>query len=190
MGKTILLSFVLICCASAQPISFGIKGGVPLQDAFNVKSPAGVTQFTVGPMVELHLPLGLGVEADALYNRYNLRFSDFFAGFSSSGYSSSLDIPILLKYRVGGAPLIHPYIEGGPTFRKLFNIPSNLSGASARTTGKGFALGAGVELRLLVLRIAPEIRYTHWGSQNFTLPSNLTIDANQSQTQFLVGLSW
>jgi opacity protein-like surface antigen len=189
MSKTFLLIYVLSATAAAQPITFGIKGGVPLQDAFNIKSPSSITQFTIGPMVELHLPLGLGVEADVLYNRYNLRFSDFVASITSGSYSSSVDIPILLKYRVGGAPLIHPYVEGGPAFRKLFNVPSNFSGVSFKTTGKGFALGAGVELRLLLLRISPEIRYTHWGSQTFSFPGT-TINSAESQTQFLVGLSW
>src|SRR5690242_6344965 len=109
MKKTIVIALTFTAAALAQPIGFGVKGGLPLQDAFNYKTIGSSTPFTVGPMVELRLPFGLGVEADALYNRYNLTFSQFYPNVQNSDYASSWEIPILLKYRVGKLPLIHPY---------------------------------------------------------------------------------
>jgi hypothetical protein len=176
--------------AAAQPISIGIKGGVPLQDAFSIKSAANSTQFTVGPMVELRLPAGLGVEADVLYNRYDFNYLRLASALATGGStSSSLEIPILLKYKFGGAPLIHPYVEGGPSFRKLFSVVQGTPAIVNDENGKGFALGVGIEFHALILRISPEIRWTHWGTQRFQTATSV-FEAKQSQAQFLVGLSW
>ena len=51
-------------------------------------------------------------------------------------------------------------------------------------------MGAGVEVKLLFIRIAPELRYTRWGSRAFTVQSVGTtiLEANQNQAEFLVGI--
>jgi hypothetical protein len=62
--------------------SFGINGGVPLTDPLtektftgidtNIRVFSGSKNYLIGPMVELNLPLGLSVEADALYRPLDL----------------------------------------------------------------------------------------------------------------------
>ena len=71
-----LLALLLTWPVSAQSLSFGVKGGVPLTDAFSTSrgdrvSYASVThRYTVGPTAEIGLPLyGLSLEMDALYRR-------------------------------------------------------------------------------------------------------------------------
>src|ERR1700736_4945450 len=72
------LYFSLVLFASpafAQSFSFGVKGGVPLPDAFwagrDSRSYSSVPRrYTAGPTVEIGLPVfRLSVEADALYRR-------------------------------------------------------------------------------------------------------------------------
>jgi hypothetical protein len=47
-----------------------------------------------------------------------------------------------------------------------------------------------VEIKALFIRITPELRYTHWGSQNFLDAANVLVRAKQNQGQFLVGISF
>src|SRR5690348_3796874 len=81
-----LMPFVLLLFSAgllgAQHLSVGIKGGVPLTDAFSDQTAHGVDtlvhtfsdskNFVIGPAVELGLPFGFAVEADALYRPLNL----------------------------------------------------------------------------------------------------------------------
>ena len=56
----------------------------------------------------------------------------------------------------------------------------------------GFVAGVGLDLRLLILRITPEIRYTRWGSNTFSsiFPPGGSLNSNQNQGEFLVGFSF
>jgi len=179
------------------PFSIGVKGGVSLTDAFpdHTDTSRGATQRTysdakdyiVGPMVELRLPFGLGVEADALYRplSYAAQLSSSAGTSSTSERVASWEFPILAKYRFG-FPLVHPYIEAGPSFRTLGGtLGSSLS-------DKGFTGGAGIELNALLLKVAPEFRYTHWGNDTAPNPSGgaSVIPSNRNQVEFLVGLSF
>ena len=54
-------------CLAAQTVSFGIKGGLPFMTptVSDNESPP----YLVGPSVEVRLPWGFSIEADALYRR-------------------------------------------------------------------------------------------------------------------------
>ncbi len=195
--RFVLLATALAACAAAQPIGVGLKLGAPLTDALHLATGTGnladtATHFTIGPMVDLRLPFGFGVEADALYRRVNSTYTS--PAFSTNVTGNEWDVPILLKYRFG-FPIIKPYVEAGPTFAWLTNA-GGLSGLgsdlSIDQSGKGFTLGAGLELKLLIIRIAPELRYTRWGSSAFSVQSagETLLHANQNQAQFLVGISF
>ena len=195
-----LLGLPLFFASSAfalGPLSLGVKGGVSLTDAFpdhtdTSRGPAQRTysdakDYIVGPMVELRLPFGLGVEADALYRplSYAAQLSSSAGTSSTSERVASWEFPILAKYRFG-FPLVHPYIEAGPSFRTLGGtLGSSLS-------DKGFTGAAGIELNALLLKVAPEFRYTHWGNDTAPNPSGgaSVIPSNRNQLEFLVGLSF
>jgi hypothetical protein len=59
-------------------------------------------RYVVGPEVEVGLPLGLGVEVDALYRREG--YSSLFSNFAGSNYSqeraNSWEFPMLLTIQI------------------------------------------------------------------------------------------
>ncbi len=188
MAKTFLLLVVLSSVTAAQPLGFGIKLGAPLNQAFSGPT-SGDARFIVGPEVELRLPFGLAVEADILYNRLNFS-SENLVSTANRSNSNAWEFPIVLKYNVSHFGPAHLYVEGGPSFRTLQSVlrfnPKQINDAG----GTGFVLGAGVSVKLLMIRVAPEIRYTHWGIQKFQDASNILFQANQNQGEFLVGFSF
>jgi hypothetical protein len=185
--RGVLLSLLISPFTFAgQLLSVGVKAGLPFTDAFNSFTSGSYSSFSnsknyiVGPMVELHLPLGLSVEANALYRPLNLTTNRSQA--SSSNDYSSWEFPVLGKYRFP-IPLIKPYVEAGPSFRTLGGLlGGNLSNA-------GFTAGVGIELRLARFRIGPEIRYTHWGADAASA-GIAGLSSNQNQGEFLVGFSF
>lgn len=206
MKKTITLLFVAGACLFAQPIGVGIRGGIPLTDLFDTVGNSGsnvlrtsTDRFIVGPMVELRLPFGLAVEGDALYSRANLSgaTSQFLLG-STNLDANSWEFPVVLKKKFGGANAIaasvRPYVEAGASFRRLSglgSLPSFITGnqnGSVDTNNTGFVAGGGVEVKVLFLRVAPEIRFTRWGSDNFVGGLANIFKTNRNQGQFLVGL--
>jgi hypothetical protein len=187
-------AFLLVSLASAQPISFGIRGGVPFTGGFSdltttsgtsfVKMFSDSNEFEIGPMVELHLPLGLSVEADALYHPLNLTQEISTTSIvRNSTNVSSWEFPIVGKYRFLHLPLIKPFVEAGPSFRATGSAASYFSKA-------GFILGAGVELKLARIRIEPELRYNRWGSDAASAAAQGMTPSNVNQAQFLIGITF
>ena len=189
MFKFLLPIALIAPVVLAQPISIGVRGGVPFTGGFKNFTEPGIAfvqidstskLYIVGPMVELHLPLGLSVEADALY--HPIQQTVTVGNIVSSSENIALwEFPVLAKYHFP-FPVIKPLIEAGPSFRHVrFDYFSNA----------GFTFGAGVEIKLGHLRIEPEIRYTRWGGDaapgrgvGFNSPSQL------NQAAFLVGLTF
>lgn len=190
-------------------ISIGVKGGVPLTDAFadrtynfvfaTVPSPfgpprslsqttrvfSGSRSFVLGPTLELQLPFGLAVEADALYRPINFSFQSttFLLPLTEStpvlpARADRWEFPLLVKYRLP-VPLVKPYIEAGPTFRT--SLPQNIS-------TKGISAGVGFEAQVGPFRIAPEVRYTHWGSDGTNNAPYYPV-SYPNQIEFLAGFA-
>ena len=57
-----------------------------------------------------------------------------------------------------------------------------------RTT-TGFVISGGIDIKALIIHIAPEIRYTRWGARHFLDP-NGGLSSNQNQAEFLVGITF
>ncbi len=177
-----LLFLAAVLPVAAQPFSFGLRVGTPLDEAFTNGGARNVLQETqrlvIGPTVEVRLPFHIGVEADALYRRYTI-----------GGTVNNWEFPILVKYRFSGAPLIHPYIAAGPSFNHVSDPGLFLDRPNASTAG--FTMGAGLEVRALLLRLSPELRYTRWRDKNIDLgPGNGGLSSNQNQVEFLVGFTF
>ncbi len=178
-------------------LSFGIKVGVPLTEAFSdhtftsvdviTRSFSSSKNFVVGGMLELRLPLGFSVEADALYKPLNLTTTTQVLPLTTRNVLSndlnSLEFPILGKYHFIRVPLVSPYIEAGPIFRTVGSGGSYLS-------NKGFAIGTGTDFKLPFVRISPEIRYSRWGSDATPINTVGSAPSNVNQAEFLVGLSF
>jgi hypothetical protein len=140
--------------------------------------------FIVGPMVAVHVPLGFSVEFDALYRPLHLANSTLVApstNLSSSATVGTWEFPLLLQYRFIPTPIIKPLVEVGPSFRAG-------SGQDASPSHHGLTLGAGLEAKILKLRITPQLRFTRWGGDS---PSMIFAAPRTSlnQVEFLVGFS-
>jgi opacity protein-like surface antigen len=187
--RLILVFGLFLGTAAAQPIMAGLKIGAPLTDAFNVAtvpSPftalaANANGYTLGPFIEVRLPLNLSIEGDALYRGYNFSIST--GSTLASTHASSWDFPVVAKYHFFKGP-VKPYVEGGLDFSHLSDITQALG--PNHNSNFGVVLGAGVQLNLLVLRISPEIRYTGDTLKNFTG----VLDSNRNQLAFLVGIGF
>jgi hypothetical protein len=197
---------------AAGPLSFGIRGGVPLTDFFedvnsgNFTATSTTNRYIIGPTVELRLPFGFGFEVDALYRRlnYNSSFNlvDVFTNDRTTG--NAWEFPLLAKYRLP-TPLLKPFVKAGLAFDTLSGVkqtavntifpnrqnttttstPSELS----NSTTEGFVIGFGADIKAIVVHISPEIRYTRWGSPHFKVPNGSTL-SNQNQAEFLVGFTF
>src|SRR5579875_4143717 len=130
-SKTLIfLAFTMAAPAWSQIISFGVKAGVPLTDGFPSNySDAYQRRYTVGPTAELHLPLHLSFEVDALYRREGEGGSfvtchgfgvDSCPGVTATERARANDwqVPFLLKWQPGSR-LIRPFVDGGVTYRHV-----------------------------------------------------------------------
>jgi opacity protein-like surface antigen len=193
--KSAILVVLFSAAALAQPFGVGIKGGVPLTDFVdavhqgtpNLSYVVKTNRYVVGPMAELRLPFGFGVEINALYRHYG------FSGLPGAVSTGAWEFPLLAKYKFK-APLVHPYVAAGVAWDKLSGLTEDITSAVKTSTlhknvTRGFVIGGGVEVKALAIRVSPEIRYTRWNAEHFLDPAGL-ITSNLSQAEFLVGISF
>jgi hypothetical protein len=173
--RPLFLSLFCVAPIFAQP-SFGLIGGVPFNNltngSYSIADKSGM--YTIGPSVQLGLPLGFRLEADALYRPLGI------VGASTSQWR----FPILAQYRFSGH-VVKPFVEAGYSYDHVelsvqrANTPTNLT----VTSHHGFVVGAGLDFKIPFLRISPEIRYTH-----DTGAANVGNLLNTNQAEFLVGI--
>jgi hypothetical protein len=191
--------------ASAQRlISFGVIGGVPFTPFFSdqtftpvvlnpfsgstysVHSYSGSNEYLVGPTIEVRLPLNFSVEADALFRPLKLTQQKYIisspAPLTSTTNYSSWEIPLLLKYRASSG-LIRPFVEAGPNFRTVANPIGPLLSKT------GVSAGAGVDVKIWRVFIAPQVRLTHWGKDRGGAVLNY-MASERNQGEFLVGFAF
>lgn len=203
--------------AYSQALSVGLKAGVPLTEAFDTVSDVANRRYfedrkryTLGPMVELRLPFGLGVEFNALYKRLGysstVPASDHTPGtVAAETKATSWEFPLLLKLRSPGI-LVRPYVAGGVNFRSLSGLKQfvtvDVPGAAGVRSeqrdrpaelqekfSKGVVGAGGLELKVPFVRIAPELRYTRWVDRSFRDALNI-FKSSQNQFEFLVGFTF
>lgn len=194
-----LLFFLLIPAAFGQLFSAGLKIGVPVTDSFsnttlpvtsglNVQSFSDAKKYLIGPTVELHLPFGFSINADGIYRPLRLVQVSISPGSTvgttiQSADHSSWEVTPALRYRFLHSPIVKPFAEAGPSFRFLD------ASLSPSLSDRGFTFGAGVEVKILRLRITPELRFTRWGSDH-NVPRTLPFQSDQNQAEFLAGFTF
>jgi len=203
MRNAIFLVLLLSPAAFGQ-FGFGVKGGAPLSDAFSVaENPvslvtAGRADYVIGPYVEVRLPFHFAIEVDALTSTVN--WEQTTNVFSSQTSARTWNFPVLAKYRFAHA-LVSPYVVAGASFGKLTSVSqvtNFINGSTSSDTpiglsstgNTGFTFGGGVEFKVWFLRIAPEVRFTRWGTNNFAEGVSNILSTNQNQGQFLIGLGF
>lgn len=167
---------------------------------------AHTKRYTVGATAELGLPFHLGIKADVLYKPLSFDSATLGpAATTATTKANSFEFPLLAKYSVSKLGPLQPYVEGGVAFRTLQGVsqtsqsvcpqcaviliqtshPAELS----HSFTKGYAAGAGLEFRHLLLGVFGEIRYTHWTANAFSAPDGL-LNSVRNQADLLVGATF
>ncbi len=199
--KLIIFAFFAQFCFGESPFIIGVRGGVPLGDVIHaVQSGSGVSSSTdnyvVGPTLGIRLPLGLSVAGDALFTRLSLSTNSGSPS-SVSVSANSWEFPVLLRFTAGHGG-IAPFVGAGVSVRHLSDFGNigpfltNSANSNSITSGPsvGFALAGGLQFHAGPLYINPEIRYTHWGSNQISNAFNNVIRTNDNEGQILVGLTF
>lgn len=181
-----LLLLIASAPLSAQLLNWGVKGGVPLNDAVKAAGTFNPEfhRWTIGPMVDLNLPAGFGIEADMMYRRIGYSANTPFINgvFNSSAWS----FPLLVKYKFPGN-LARVYVDTGYVFRALTDV-ARLD----KNSSQGFVLGAGIRYDLKLIKVSPELRYTRWNNDVFAVDaaSGNTLNSKKNQIEFLIGVTF
>lgn len=195
----------------AQSLFFGVKGGVRASDDIAPDSSATSEskRYVVGPTAEIGLPLGLGIEVDALYRAegYRTAFGNFAGSFTARERANSWEFPILLKFKLP-APVVKPYVLAGIAPRTLSGYEDSsgvtiniLTGQQTFSSGRsptnwdasaGVVVGGGLRFGLGRLGLSPELRYTRWTSTpiNVFASQGYFVQSAQNQIDILVGVTW
>jgi hypothetical protein len=212
------LLFLAAAAASAQPFAIGVKGGMPMTDfvdvvrAQNINASTTTNRYIVGVTGEARLPFGLGVEVDILYRHFRYSQSSGVSNLTSNitnidTTAGAWEFPILAKYRFKGK-FVRPFVDGGVAWDKLSgltqtvkSVVATVSRITATTTTtssppelandttRGYVLGAGLDLKLLLIHISPEVRLTRWGAKHFIDTTGI-VNSKQNQAEFLLGLTF
>jgi hypothetical protein len=206
----LLVSIATNQVASAQLVSIGVKGGGPFLDTNEHGDES--RPYIVGPSVEIRLPAGFAIEVDALYRRigntFGFNFSAIGAGLNvvpaTSFYidrqrGNDWEFPFLGKYyfrpRTAGW---QPFLSTGWALRTVSfhqDISETVIDATGNShfnsfhydvrsdVGVGAVVAAGVRFRVGRLSVAPELRYTYWGSTP-------QFDLRRNEAAGLVGISF
>jgi hypothetical protein len=191
MMKPALLCLLITGLCSGQSLSVGVLGGAPFTDVVHAANvgPSRILNntdnYTVGPSVQLNLPLGLRVEFDALYRPYGFTAISSAPNLTAAINTSAQQwrFPLLLQYRFP-FPVVRPFIEAGPSFEHLTGDSSlsNFFSSPAHNSGTGIVIGGGADLKIPFVRLSGEIRYTHETTSYYPGASN------QNQAEVLVGI--
>jgi opacity protein-like surface antigen len=200
MTRTIPLILLLAGSAFAQ-IGLGVKGGAPLTDTFDVvRQPGQVFDldtnrpgYVIGPYFELRLPFRFAIEFNALTSENEVTVIPT-TGTPTEVKQRNWEFPVLGKYRFTSG-VVRPFIAAGASFRKLGDIRrvgDFIVGDDvlADQSDIGFVVGGGVEFKLWVLRIAPEFRFTRWGTESLAEGITDILKTNKDQGQFLIGIGF
>lgn len=177
-GSTVFHDVPTSSSAITIPQVPAATGGYRQQQESATTYVSGSATSLIGPAMEAALLQHFYVEVDALYHpivasrRTLLSNGQVFDSFSGAE-GRTFEFPVLGKYKFG-AGRVKPLFEAGPSFR-LLTENSSLFGITA---------GAGLEVRLRIFKIAPALRFTHWGPQGYHVPS---AEVRVNQVEFLTG---
>jgi hypothetical protein len=184
-------------CASAQLVSVGALGGVRLTDGYSYDDES--RSYVVGGSLEVHLPAGFALEADALYQR--LGETSSLTAFLPSPYflvartrGNDWEFPLYVKYYFRPHTAAwQPFIGSGFAFRTVsfhqdssdFGIPNlgngNYHSDFRSDLGVGASVLAGLRFHYGPVAFLPQVRYTRWGETN---------GINNNEVTLLLGVSF
>jgi hypothetical protein len=142
-----MLMAVAFAMPSNAQIKFGIQAGLNMSnvsvsdDAGTIKSRTG---FFVGPTVKFSLPIvGLGLDASALYDQREGKAGD------ETVKSSSIQIPINLRYGIGLGSVAEVFAFAGPQFGFKLSGDKNYGVADWTLKSSNFSANIGIGATIL-----------------------------------------
>lgn len=205
------VAFIVSCFTQsllAQSVAAGFKAGFASAEYGHVLFDES-KRYTVGPTIEVSLPLHLAVELDTLY-----RPLGFYSETGRVGYHFRLrerirawELPVLVKYRWGighvvpfGSIGYAPRIVTG-TFESTSIVPPQpeLGRPGSTTTSQGgvsrvlhgLVIGGGVDFNAAHVRFTPEVRYVRWNRRYLDRSDGAVHDySNTDQIEVLFGFSF
>jgi hypothetical protein len=166
----------------SQAIEPGLQpgGGYTYTSVNATQYVSGLRSLIAGPSVEIHLNLHWSVEMDALHKLLRSTYwtvseDGVTSAKRTTTNAATWQFPILAKYGFRWGK-VNPFIEGGPSFR----LPQQ------DLSTYGVTGGAGVAMHLRALKIAPAVRFTHWGADSGFGPSGVV----RNEASALVGFSF
>ena len=193
---------------SKSRVSVGIKVGAPMTRflTFDIGGDAHTKRYTIGPVMDIGLQRGFGIEVGAMYKRID-EFSTSatllgvvdtdegpVANYRYNRVSTvgrSWEFPVAGQYHISLRSM-RPYVEGGLSYNHLSNIygPTiSVIGQTERLPSlnsfnrRGVLFGGGAEIKLRMIHVTPGLRYTHYSKgEPFLLAPNIV--------DFLVGFTF
>lgn len=208
--SSVVILLALGVPAVAQRVAAGARvGGRAGGDVDSYWATSESKRYVLGPTVEVRLLPRLSFEADALYRRIGLRTADGgFWGSTETGYrANAWEFPLLAKYSqpLAGARLsvsggYAPRRISGSFHTEVVNV-NPTSGQSSRyewsdswkpDVTHGVVAGAGIEVSVGHLGLAPEFRYTRWNQDPLALYGSHGFSVSMSRNQYdvLLGMVW
>lgn len=208
-----ILSILAAISSVGQPVSIGVKAGVPITDAFETLrgNPSAYStntkRYLIGPTVQFNFGSHFALEGDLLYKRLGYQYDLASTGQSvyAKTVANSWEVPVLGKFMILPGP-VRPFVSAGGAFRHISGIDQFRNTVNAglnpvgvrinsatefnRRNDIGAVFGGGVEFKIGRVRVTPELRYTRWGSESFRDPINLLLRTNRNQGDFILGFTF
>jgi hypothetical protein len=164
------------------------SGGYTYQQEPGTTYASGNQASLLGPALEATLLKHVFLEVDAVHHSIDVSWRSVLQNGevlnSFSGVEArTMEFPVLGKYKFGTGR-VKPFIEAGPSFRL----------AMENSALFGIGTGAGLEVRWRTLKIAPSVRFTHWGPQGLvwgpqgyhSLSTEIVLNQVEFLTSFLL----
>ena len=215
MHSFLLISFAILSLSACygQSLSVGVVGGFrTTDDMAGTGATSASRHYAIGPAVDIGLPLGFGIEVDAVYRRegYQTAFGNFAYSAFSDERANSWEFPILGKYRI---PLrgFKPFLEVGYAPRVIRGsvssdlvtyfgnsgllpqpVYSHFTASTDWPVSQGVIAGGGVQFGIGRLRLSPAVRYTHWSNAAVSgfYSDGPSFGSARDQVDVLLGIGW
>ena len=185
------LLFLFALPSHAQLFSFGVIGGVPITSAYTDCNTCWDRLYIIGPTAEVRLPFHLSIEVDGLYRRNGFVISGFRGNPSLWGPVDDWQVPLLAKYEIK-AGLLRPFVNGGVVYRHAGVASSSSANLLAldHPNSAGIAIGGGLTVKLGVLGLSPQVRYTRWPNPPLTIHELPFAVSSMNQADVLIGFTF
>jgi opacity protein-like surface antigen len=179
----------------SRKLRVGLIGGTPFTSGVSRRSPRERIDekqgYIGGVVLELQTYKRLSVEANGLYRP--LRADQVSVGGPAGEVPREYrfeftivtwQLPVLAKYALRPDSRVHPFIEGGPSFR----FSGDLNGS--RPSKVGFTAGGGLQAKYGAIQVSPVLRYTRWEKDVLERANSGGFLTKPNQVELLVSMTF